>query len=591
MSLAEDFFNERNQHLFAWQDGPVIGSLSPDGWLNVIERDHAGGHRVLFRRELDADAILFLGNRQVMARLYLQDDSRLTIAETALDGKETHRWADLPSPETGAWTFHDVLEGTDRNGQDSLVLIVEDEEGNRRILEVSPSGEMGTHMLENAPPGELIYWNAAIDAAVLKEDRGPWSPLLRLCVPSSGEVTGSVVGRWLDGQDGTGVVLADATDTGAEPSLSLWNLTDGALTALHSSHGPYGWIEDARFIRGGTRRPSQLLAVRTVEADDRLDIIDPADGSVRPLGPDAPRSGRLRIRIANHTGIGLYGLSTLDSSSWHWISPQAAVATSVGQITAHPGKAACRHAWLEHTPALIYAPDRSPAAMVVSLHGGPESVERDELRWDGLYRELLDAGILVVGLNYAGSVSYGSDYQRQPWSDWQGAFQRDFNACLSEARARGIRPGSIALLGGSFGGSLALLGCVLNDQLAGAVACAPLVDLRRHMNRAVAADTHYGRWFAERFTMAPDSTSPHPVFNPGRLSDTGHQPVYLIHGDQDEVINWEDTAHAAALAKAHGRPWTFIQERGMGHVPLSPEQSAERYQHVRNALHSVLGIA
>jgi acetyl esterase/lipase len=591
MSLAEDFFNERNQHLLAWHNGPVIGSLSSDGRLSVVEKGYEGGHRVLFRCELDADAVLFLGGRQVMARLYMQDDSRLTITETALNGKETHRWVDLPSPETGAWTLRDVLEGTDRNGQDTLVLVVEDEKDTRRILEVSPSGDMGTHTLQDASLGELIYWNAAVDAAVLKEDRGPWSPLLRLCVPSSGEVGGSVVGRWLDGQDGTGVVLADPTDTGTEASLALWNLTDGTLTTLHTPQSSYGWTEDARFIRGGTRQPSQLLVVRTSEAADRLDIIDPADGSVRPLVPGVPGPGRLRIRIANHTGIGLYGLSTFAASSWHWISPQGAVATSAGRITAHAGKATCQHRWLERTPALIYTPDRSPAAMVVSLHGGPESVERDELRWDGLYRELLDAGILIVGLNYAGSISYGPDHQQRPWNDWQQAFQRDLNACLFEARARGIAPGDIALLGGSFGGSLALLGCALNDQLAGAVACAPLVDMRRHMNRADAADTHYRRWFEERFAMASDSTSPHPVFNPARLSDTGDQPVFLIHGDQDEVINWEDTALATALAKSHGRPWTFIQEHGMGHVPQSPEQSAERYEHVRNALHSVLGIA
>ncbi|MFD5338897.1 alpha/beta hydrolase family protein [Streptomyces hawaiiensis] len=578
MSLAEDLFTERDRHLFAWHDGPVLGSVGPDGRLDVIETDRRGGHRVLCRPDLDADAVLFLGARQAVARLSVRDDGRLTVTETTLDGKETHRRADLPAAAAGAWTLLDVLE----TACDTLVLTVEDDAGNRRFLDVAPSGRVRARRFLDAPPGEPVHWNAELDVAVLAQDRGPWPPLLRLCAPSSGRVAASVIGRWLDGEGGTGAVLADRTDTGTEPTLSLWDLGDGSLTPLPSR----GWTDDARFLRDGT---GGLLAVRTEEATDRLDLVDPADGSARPIAPHLPGAGRLRIRVANRTGIGVYALSTLTGSSWHWITPGGAVASSPGRIPAHAGGATRRHHRLGPAPALVYAPARDPVAMVVSLHGGPESIERDELRWDGLYRELLDAGILVVGLNYAGSVGYGSQHRRRPWSDWRAAFRGDLDACVAEARARGLGPGDIALLGGSFGGALALLGCVLDGRLAGAVACAPLVDLRRHVNRAVVADARYRSWFEQRFGLAPDTTDPHPDFDPARLSATGDRPVFLIHGDQDEVVDGQDTARAAALARAQGRPWTLIREDGIGHVPQNPEQAARRYAHVRSALHSVLG--
>ncbi|MFJ1959808.1 S9 family peptidase [Streptomyces massasporeus] len=576
MSLADDLHAERDQYLFAWQDGPVLGRVGPDGRLEVVGTDRGGGRRVLFRLELDADAVLFLGARQAVARVSLRDDGRLTVTETTLDGEETQRRADLPAPAAGAWTLLDVLE----SGCGALVLTVEDAAGDRRFLEVPPAGEVRAHLFPDAP-GEPVYWNAQSDVAVLAEDRGPWPTLLRVCAPSSGRVTASVAGRWLDGRDGTGAILADHTDTGTEPTLTLWDLGAGTLTPLPTG----GWTDDARFLRDGT---SRLLAVRTVDATDRLDLVDPADGSARPIAPDLPEAGRLRIRAANHTGIGVYALGTLTASSWHWITPRGTVATGPGRIAAHPGGATRRHHRLGPAPALVYAPERGPVAMVVSLHGGPESVERDELRWDGLYRDLLDAGILVVGLNYAGSVGYGSAHRRRPWSDWRAAFHGDLDACVAEARARGLGPGDVALLGGSFGGALALLGCALDERLAGGVACAPLVDLRHHVNRAVAADPHYGSWFEQRFALAADAADPHPVFAPARLTATGDRPVFLIHGDQDEVVDDEATARAAALARAEGRPWTFIEEDGTGHVPQTPEQATRRHDHVRDALYTVL---
>jgi fermentation-respiration switch protein FrsA (DUF1100 family) len=104
------------------------------------------------------------------------------------------------------------------------------------------------------------------------------------------------------------------------------------------------------------------------------------------------------------------------------------------------------------------------------------------------------------------------------------------------------------------------------------------------VDRAVAADAHYRSWFEQRFALAPDAVDPHPVFDPERLSATGDRPVFLIHGDQDEVVDGEDTARAAARARARGRPWTLIREDGIGHVPRNAEQAARRYEHVRGAL-------
>ncbi|MEU0166923.1 alpha/beta fold hydrolase [Streptomyces iakyrus] len=226
------------------------------------------------------------------------------------------------------------------------------------------------------------------------------------------------------------------------------------------------------------------------------------------------------------------------------------------------------------------------------LHGGPESLERDELRWDGLYRELLEAGVAVIGLNYCGSTGYGPLHTQRAWKTWTTAFQEDVESCIAAAAEWGVRPADIALLGGSFGGALALLGCVLRQDLAGAVASAPLIDIRRHAEQASAADPSYQDWFGARFELADSAAPAQRVFDPEYLSATAPgQRVFLVHGSEDEVTQWQHSKRAADEAIRKELPWTLVTEAGAGHVPADIEEAKHRYHNIHSALLQVLGIA
>ena len=64
-----------------------------------------------------------------------------------------------------------------------------------------------------------------------------------------------------------------------------------------------------------------------------------------------------------------------------------------------------------------------PDAVVLSIHGGPESQERP--LYMPLYQYLLSRGIAVLATNIRGSSGYGKTYQTLIHHDWGGGDVRD----------------------------------------------------------------------------------------------------------------------------------------------------------------------
>ncbi|MGR8007496.1 alpha/beta hydrolase family protein [Streptomyces hypolithicus] len=581
MSLHEIFFEERSRHLLSWHNGPVLGDIHEDGTLHIDapSQTSQSGRSGALRVELDGDALLFIESREVLASFHL-DGPDLTVLETGLTGDRQQWKTSLPPTEHGAWTIQDVLEGRDEDGSSCIVLTVEDSQGSIEFHQIAKENAARAH--RPAVTGQLVHWDLQYDAAVIRQDRGPWDPLLHLEHPLSAVAATSISAQWKDGWNGQGAVIETRT-AGAEPRLASWNLQTCTQTPVTA---PIGHVDDARFLRDGGWR---ILAITTLDGSDTLHVCDLETGEAKPVPLDG--TGRLRIRIASQRGTGLYSFSTLAGSSWLWLDSNGTLHRARGDVPGYAGSATLKHVWYGRTPVLEYKPEQPPLALVVSLHGGPESLERDELRWDGVYRELLDARIAVIGLNYCGSIGYGAEHTERAWKNWLSVFQEDLSACIETAQAWNIDPANIALLGGSFGGGLALLGCVLKPDLAGAVVSAPLIDIRRHARHAAETDSSYREWFEHRFELANSATATQRLFDPEYLTTTApDQRVFLIHGDQDEVTGWQHSRHAADMASRRGLPWTLVTETGADHVPADLDQTNTRYRHIRTAISEVLRI-
>lgn len=107
-------------------------------------------------------------------------------------------------------------------------------------------------------------------------------------------------------------------------------------------------------------------------------------------------------------------------------------------------------------PAWLYRPKaprgtRSP--VVVAIHGGPESQERPEYRYSGLYQYLLARGVGILAPNIRGSTGYGASYQRLIHRDWGGEELKDIEHAAKYVRGLDwVDPGRVGIVGGSYGG-------------------------------------------------------------------------------------------------------------------------------------------
>lgn len=106
-------------------------------------------------------------------------------------------------------------------------------------------------------------------------------------------------------------------------------------------------------------------------------------------------------------------------------------------------------------PAWLYRPsgvsEHHQAAVVLSIHGGPEAQERVEYR--AFYQYLLSRGIGVLAPNVRGSTGYGVSYQKLIHRDWGGSELKDIEAAAHFLRSLDwVSKHRLGIYGGSFGG-------------------------------------------------------------------------------------------------------------------------------------------
>ncbi|MFF2536984.1 prolyl oligopeptidase family serine peptidase [Streptomyces cyaneofuscatus] len=548
---AAQLFAERERALLTWADGePVCVSFGEDGL--IVEDALGRAQRTLAD---GAELAVFSGSEELLFSLHAHPDS-WEVRETALTGAY-ESWSVPPAELGTGGLLCDAVIGVAQHGRRCLVVTAAGAE----LSYWEIARETGARRLTLPGTGRLLAYDRSLDAVVLEDDRGPNPPALRLhrC---DGHPVATVEGRLLDTWDGQ-LLLENGN------GLEVRRIEDFSLVRHVEVTGE---VSDARFLRGGDR----LLVVTCEEGQDRA----------RLTGPWAPvpTEGALRLCAAHPGGIGLHSVSTLGASAWTWVGPDGSVRTA-GGVVPHSGLAATT-AHVRHgaTPFVLHRPLGEVTGLVVAVHGGPEAVERDELRWEGVYRDLLAAGVAVAGLNYAGSTGYGPGHRAAPRHRWEASLREDVAACVELGRDLGVGLSRTVLLGGSFGASIALLAAERLTGLGGVVACSPMVSLAGFRERTEKAHPACADWFEERFSPAD-----HELFSAASLTRTGDTPVVVVQGTEDEVVDPGETLSLVADARAAGLAWSSVVEEGMGHQPGSPEQSAARRTLLRTRLLGLLG--
>ena len=213
-------------------------------------------------------------------------------------------------------------------------------------------------------------------------------------------------------------------------------------------------------------------------------------------------------------------------------------------------------------PAYLTLPPGRPAKglpLIVLPHGGPES--RNHMGFDWWAQALASRGYAVLQPNFRGS-SLGVEWRDAGFGEWGRKMQSDLSDGVRYLAAQGIiDPRRVGIVGGSYGGYAALAGVTIESgTYRCAVAVAGISDPRAFRRWAIdRGGAPISLRYLDRFlgvTAADDARL-------DEISPLGHAasvavPVMLIHGRDDTIVPYEQSADMAkALARA-GKPVELV---------------------------------
>jgi len=108
-------------------------------------------------------------------------------------------------------------------------------------------------------------------------------------------------------------------------------------------------------------------------------------------------------------------------------------------------------------------PDQ-PLPMILDVHGGPWS--RDSWGYNPAHQLWANRGYAILSVNYRGSTGFGKQFINAANKQWAGRMHDDLIDAVRWAVAEGITTaGSVAIMGGSYGGYATLVGLTFTPDV------------------------------------------------------------------------------------------------------------------------------
>ncbi len=216
--------------------------------------------------------------------------------------------------------------------------------------------------------------------------------------------------------------------------------------------------------------------------------------------------------------------------------------------------------------------------LVVLPHGGPWV--RDNWGWDARVQFLASRGYAVFQPNYRGST--GSAWRFPEGDLWAFRKMQDdvTDGVKAVIKTRLIDADRIAIMGGSFGGYLALSGAAHEPEMYRcAITIAGVFDWERVMKDARGSEYFRGRYGALRRHLG-DPAKRKEAFE--EISPIKHVnkvkiPVFVAHGTDDMNAMVGRSRALIEELKEHGVPYEKQIERGEGHGFRKIDNQVELY--------------
>jgi len=215
-------------------------------------------------------------------------------------------------------------------------------------------------------------------------------------------------------------------------------------------------------------------------------------------------------------------------------------------------------------PAYLTLPPGRPAKnlpVVVLPHGGPAT--RDSLGFDWWAQALAAQGYAVLQPNYRGS-DLGRQWIAAGFGEWGRRMQSDLSDGLRYLAGQGIAdPKRACIVGASYGGYAALAGVTLESGVYRCAVAVGGISDPHQFARWVEGRTRLGRQttlrYLDRFLGATSPDDPAlEAISPLKHVLNASVPVLLIHGRDDTVVPYEQSADMAKALKRAGKPVEFL---------------------------------
>ncbi len=220
--------------------------------------------------------------------------------------------------------------------------------------------------------------------------------------------------------------------------------------------------------------------------------------------------------------------------------------------------------------------------MVVLPHGGP--AVRDDGDFDWWAQALAASGYAVLQPNFRGST-VSMSHLAAGFGQWGRKMQTDLSDGVRFLAAQGIvDPARVCVVGASYGGYAALAGVTLESGVYRcAASVAGIADLEGFLRAEPGGTWGTGpsqRYWAD-FMGATGADDPVlDAISPIRHVAAASAPVLLVHGRQDTVVPYDQSARMAAALEAAGKPVTFVALDGEDHWLSRSTTRLQMLEHV-----------
>ena len=221
--------------------------------------------------------------------------------------------------------------------------------------------------------------------------------------------------------------------------------------------------------------------------------------------------------------------------------------------------------------------------LIIMPHGGPWA--RDSWGFDSWVQALAREGYAVLQMNYRGSGGYGTKWREASYKDWGGLPYSDTMDGLKWAVAqKHADPARVCVVGGSFGGYLALAAAVRDSPLLKCVvSVAGVSDLRE-----LRSDSNFFSSSLVIKDMIGNDPEKLQADSPRLHAANVGVPVLLLHGVEDYTVEPDQSEFMAKALAAANKPYKMIMMPDTDHYFTTQAQQRQLFTEITDFVRPLL---